>query len=420
MNDNVPLSEQPFISHLIELRDRLLRMVIAVIALLMVLFPFGNDIFHLLAQPVMNALPEGNSMIATKVLSPFLTPLKLAFVASVFLAMPYLLYQLWSFIAPGLYQHEKRLAMPLLVSSIILFYLGAAFAYFVVLPLLFPFLVGVTPKDVEVMPDIADYLDIAIRLFFAFGLAFEVPIATILLVLAKATTPEKLKEKRPYVIVGAFVIGMLLTPPDIISQTMLAVPMWVLFELGLVISRMLVRAREQHAGEADADEDAPAASAAPGAAAAGAAAGAGTAAATAGTPDDGDFRPLNESEMEDEFDRIEAEFDALPDSIDDGAGADAVNTDTDEDVASAGDEAGSGGDQPGWSSDDSADMLDEEETFPQRSAIEALVDSKLEQVAALRNTGAYDEARRLLYEVLSEGNETQVKVARNILEQLDS
>lgn len=419
MSDNATLSEQPFFSHLVELRDRLIRMVAAVIVLLVILFPFGNDIFHMLAQPVMNALPEGNSMIATKVLSPFLTPLKLAFVAAVFLAMPYLLYQLWSFIAPGLYQHEKRLAFPLLLSSILLFYLGAAFAYLVVLPLLFPFLVGVTPKDVEVMPDIADYLDIAIRLFFAFGMAFEVPIATILLVLARATTPDKLAQKRPYVIVGAFIIGMLLTPPDVISQTMLALPMWVLFEIGLVVSRILLRTRGASGDDGGGGDGAPVVAGGMAATAA---------AATSGMRTDVDtevFKPLDDREMEDEFDRIEAEFDALDDSLQDGSpGTESPVEDTvddDDEENDADDEVPNDVDSKAlWSADDSADMLDEEDEFPPRSATEALVDAKLEQVAALRATGAFDEARRLLYEVLSDGNETQVKVARNILKQLDS
>ncbi len=434
MSDNAPLTEQPFFSHLVELRDRLIRMVAAVLVLLIILFPFGNDIFHLLARPVMAALPEGNSMIATKVLSPFLTPLKLAFVASVFIAMPYLLYQLWSFIAPGLYQHEKRLAFPLLLSSIVLFYFGAAFAYFVVLPLLFPFLVGVTPQDVEVMPDIADYLDIAIRLFFAFGMAFEVPIATILLVLAKATTPERLAEKRPYVIVGAFVIGMLLTPPDIISQTMLALPMWVLFEVGLLVSRMLVRRRAATADAADDDAPTETAGAVPATAAAAAG---GAATSTAEPVEPGEFEPLDDRQMEDEFDRIEAEFEALEAESNDrssmggdaaaGTGdPDAASDDDEEDTASVDAErdgpvadAGDAAPPTAWTADDSADMLDEEDAFPARTATEALVDAKLEQIAALRATGAFDEARRLLYEVLSEGNATQIKVARNILEQLD-
>jgi sec-independent protein translocase protein TatC len=415
MSDDPKLAELPFLSHLVELRDRLMRMVLAVLVLLLIMFPFGNDIFHLLAQPVMNALPDDTSMVATKVLSPFLTPLKLAFVAALFIAMPYLLYQMWSFIAPGLYQHEKQLAVPLLLSSIVLFYLGAAFAYFVVLPLLFPFLVGVTPEGVKVMPDIADFLDIAIRLFFAFGLAFEVPIATILLVLAGISTPEKLAEKRPYVIVGAFVVGMLLTPPDIISQTLLAFPIWLLFELGLLFARILQRRRGARLAEDD--EEAP-----PGAAVVATSAG--------NAAQEGEFNPLDEQQMEDEFDHIEAEFDALeasssevekpsnPQRREDDSGADPAD-DYDESEDSdhvRGPEDGSAE----WTEDDSADMLDEEDEFPARTATDALVDAKLEQIAALRATEAYDEARRLLYEVLAEGNETQVGVARNILEQLDS
>lgn len=413
MTDHSTLPEQPFISHLVELRDRLMRMLLAVVLLLLALFPFGNDIFHLLAQPVMNALPEGNSMVATKVLSPFLTPLKLAFVAAVFLAMPYLLYQVWGFVAPGLYQHEKRLAVPLLASSIVLFYLGGLFAYFVVLPLLFPFLVGVTPEGVKVMPDIADFLDIAIRLFFAFGLSFEVPIATILLVLAGVTSPQALAEKRPYVIVGAFVIGMLLTPPDVISQTMLALPMWLLFEVGLIFSRMLVRDRRRRDVDDDDEDDAADERPRPAGGATGVvAAAAGADVATA------DFSPLSDDEMEDEFDRIEAEFEALDRHARENGNdlsAEEANTTEYDDAA----DVNTVEDAPAWTADDAADMLDEED-FPARSATEALVDAKLEQVAALRATEAHAEARRLLYEVLSEGNETQVRVARNILEQLDS
>jgi sec-independent protein translocase protein TatC len=417
MSDETKLSEQPFLSHLVELRDRLLRMVLAVLALLLILFPFGNDIFHLLAQPVMNALPDNTSMVATKVLSPFLTPLKLAFVAAVFIAMPYLLYQMWSFVAPGLYQHEKQLAIPLLVSSIALFYLGAAFAYFVVLPLLFPFLVGVTPDDVKVMPDIADFLDIAIRLFFAFGLAFEVPIATILVVLAGISTPQKLAEKRPYVIVGAFVVGMLLTPPDIISQTLLALPIWLLFETGLLFSRVLQRRRAGR--QAQGNEEVPLAAAA---------SAAGGTAAHEEAVAEGEFNPPDDPAMEDELDRIEAEFDALeeaPASARQEEGTVEGGTaghDDGEEVDAEGAESTSGneGSSVAWTEDDSADMLDEEDEFPPRTATESLVAAKLEQVAALRATEAYDEARRLLYEVLAEGNETQVRVARNILEQLDS
>jgi len=233
--------EQPFMAHLIELRDRLLRIVIVVFVIFLGLFSFANDIYHFLAAPLINQLPEGQQMIATGVVSPFLTPFKLALVASVFIAIPVILHQAWSFIAPGLYKHEKRLAFPLLFSSIILFYVGMAFAYFLVFPVVFGFMAATTPEGVTHAPDIATYLDFALKMFFAFGVAFEVPIATILLILAGVTTAEKLAEKRPYIIVGAFVLGMLLTPPDIISQVMLAFPMWLLFEAGLIFSRVIRR-----------------------------------------------------------------------------------------------------------------------------------------------------------------------------------
>ena len=395
MTDKVTLQEQPFLSHLVELRDRLMRMMLAILVIFVGLFPFGNDIYVFVADPLMRVLPEGTSMIATQVASPFLTPFKLALVTAVFVAMPYLLHQFWGFIAPGLYQHEKRLAVPLLASSVILFYLGAAFAYFVVFPLVFAFLTGVAPEGVAVMTDITHYLDFVLTLFFAFGLAFEVPIATIVLVLAGATTPEKLAAKRPYVIVGAFIIGMFLTPPDIISQTLLAMPMWILFEVGLVFARIVARRRRDRDEEYEDDDDGVDDKSA-------SAVAAGSSAVA-----EGDFEPLDEQEMEDEFDRIEREFDEL-EVPQDGATAPA-SKDT---AASA--------ETVDFSEADSADMLDEEEVFPQRSATEALVDAKLEQVVALRATGALGEARRLLYEVLADGNETQVKVARNILEQLDS
>jgi sec-independent protein translocase protein TatC len=426
MSEQAPLAEQPFISHLVELRDRLMRMVLAVLVIFLGLFPFGNDIYIFIADPLMKVLPEGTSMIATQVASPFLTPFKLALVTAVFIAMPYILHQFWGFIAPGLYQHEKRLAFPLLASSVFLFYLGAAFAYAVVFPLVFAFLTGVAPEGVAVMTDITHYLDFVLTLFFAFGLAFEVPIATIVLVMAGATTPEKLGAKRPYVIVGAFVIGMLLTPPDIISQTLLALPMWVLFEVGLLFSRMIQRDRKQRAEEEEQGEaDMPAAAGF----AAAQSAGAGVAAADI---DSAEFEPPDEQAMEDEFDRIEAQFDALEegrdtDSADPGAASRADMDDSDEDDEDGYDEAEVSTEletpddaPPGWTADDSADMLDEEDEFPARTAIEALVDAKLEQVAALRATGADEEARRLLYEVLSEGDATQVRVARNILDQLDN
>lgn len=241
--------EIPFISHLVELRDRLLRAVLVVLVIFLALFSFANDLYTLLAEPLLKHLPQGSSMIATEVASPFLTPFKLALVASVFLGMPVILYQAWAFIAPGLYKHEKSLAFPLLVSSILLFYTGMVFAYYVVFPLVFGFLATSAPVGVTVMTDITKYLDFVLKMFFAFGVAFEVPIATILLCFTGVTTPDKLVEKRPYIIVFAFVIGMLLTPPDIISQTLLAVPMWLLFEVGVIFSRILIRKRETISNE---------------------------------------------------------------------------------------------------------------------------------------------------------------------------
>ena len=241
--------EMTFVEHLVELRDRLLRVVLAVLCFLVVLFPFANDLYALLAAPLLRHLPEGTSMIATQVASPFLTPFKLTIVLSIFLAMPVVLYQVWSFIAPGLYKHERRLVFPLLISSSLLFYLGMAFAYFVVFPLMFAFFQAVAPEGVAIMTDISAYLDFVLKIFFAFGLAFEVPIATILLVWTGFTTPAALVAKRPYIIVGAFVFGMMLTPPDIISQTLLALPMWLLFELGVILSKIYVKKNASDAGE---------------------------------------------------------------------------------------------------------------------------------------------------------------------------
>ncbi len=229
-------SSMGLMSHLIELRDRLLRIVLAVLFIFLCLFYWANDIYTYLAGPLTQHLPEGSQMIAIDVASPFLTPFKLVLMLSVFLGMPYILYQIWAFVAPGLYKHEKRLAGPLLASSIILFYCGMAFAFYVVFPLVFGFFTSVGPEMVSISTDIGRYLDFVIALFFGFGIAFEVPIATIILVAIGMTTPAKLAEKRPFVIVGAFVIGMLLTPPDIISQVLLAVPMWLLFEAGVIAS----------------------------------------------------------------------------------------------------------------------------------------------------------------------------------------
>lgn len=232
-------NQQPLISHLIELRDRLLRGVIAVLILTAILMPFSNDLYHFLSEPLLRHLPETSTMIATEVASPFLIPFKLTLSTAILLAIPILLSQLWAFIAPGLYDNERKLVFPLLFASTILFFLGIIFAYYVVFPIIFGFLTQAAPEGVAVMTDISSYLDFVLKLFFAFGLAFEVPIATLLLIWTGVSTVESLAEKRPYIIVGAFVIGMLLTPPDVISQTLLALPVWLLFELGLVCSRLL-------------------------------------------------------------------------------------------------------------------------------------------------------------------------------------
>ncbi len=243
MSDDPNDSAMPLVAHLTELRDRLLRAILAVLVVFICLFPFANDIYTFVSQPLRALLPPGTSMIATEVASPFLTPFKLTLFTALFLAIPYVLYQAWGFIAPGMYRHEKRLAFPLLASSILLFYCGAAFAYFVVFPLIFAFFTSVGPEDIAIMTDINRYLDFVLKLFFAFGIAFEIPIAAVLMIWAGVTTPEALARKRPYIIVGCFVFGMLLTPPDIISQSLLALPMWLLFEAGGVAGRLLVRER---------------------------------------------------------------------------------------------------------------------------------------------------------------------------------
>jgi sec-independent protein translocase protein TatC len=232
---------KPLVAHLTELRDKLLRSLLAVLIVFICLFPFANEIYAFVSEPLRSILPDGATMIATDVASPFLTPFKLTMVAAVFLAIPYVLYQVWSFIAPGMYRHEKRLAIPLLVSSVALFYSGAAFAYFVVFPLIFAFFTSVGPTDVTIMTDINRYLDFVLKLFFAFGLAFEIPIAVVISIWADITTPEALIKKRPYIIVGCFVFAMLLTPPDVISQALLAVPMWALFEVGVFFGRLIQR-----------------------------------------------------------------------------------------------------------------------------------------------------------------------------------
>ena len=269
-------TEQPLIYHLIELRDRLLRVVLVVGVVFIALVPFSNTLFSVLSGPLMAHMPDDSSMIAIEVASPFLIPFKLTLFLALFTSIPYVLYQLWSFVAPGLYKHERRLAVPLLVSSTVLFYAGAAFAYFVVFPLVFAFFTGTAPEGVSVMTDISRYLDFVLTLFFAFGAAFEVPVFTVLLVWTGMATQESLREKRPYIIVGAFVIGMLLTPPDIISQTLLAVPVWLLFELGVYFSGWFIKQRDDLSNNSG---DSPVTH----------------------------YKPMSDNEMEEELDRMENE-----------------------------------------------------------------------------------------------------------------
>lgn len=236
---NLNNTAQPLIAHLVELRSRLLRIMAIIGVIFLALLYFSRDIYAFVAKPLVTALPEGTSMIATDVAAPFLVPFKLTLYVSIFMAVPFVLHQVWAFIAPGLYRQEKRLALPLLGSSVFLFYLGCTFAYFVVFPLIFVFFTSIAPEGVAVATDISSYLNFVMKLFLAFGIAFELPIAIILLVWSGATTVAALKEKRSYIIVGCFIVGMLLTPPDVFSQILLAVPMWGLFEIGLIFAAML-------------------------------------------------------------------------------------------------------------------------------------------------------------------------------------
>jgi sec-independent protein translocase protein TatC len=357
--------EQPLVTHLIELRDRLLRMVVAVLVVFVFLYPSANDIYSAIAGPMRDALPEGSSMISTKPVDPFLIPFKLSLQLAIFIAIPYILSQFWGFVAPGLYRHEKRMVVPLLVSSTLLFYCGMAFAYFVVFPLVFTFLAGTAPEGVEVATDMGSYLSFVMTLFFAFGMAFEVPIATIILVWLGVATPESLREKRPYVIVGAFVVGMLLTPPDVISQTLLALPMWILFEMGLIFSKGFVRKPEDETDQSvsegavaskveDGDQGEPVGSEID---------------PTSGSLDPDRFIPLTDAEMEEELDTIEK------------------------------------------TEEKGQDKLPAEPDKTQE---------KLLQVQTYRASGEVEKARDLLYEILQDGNSDQCLVARNILAQLDS
>ena len=240
----VDADEQPFLSHIIELRSRILRALLVVLFLFFPIYYFANDIYGFVSAPLIAQLPDGGNMIATEVASPFLTPFKLSLFVALFAGMPFVLHQIWSFISPGLYLHEKRFAVPLLASSIALFYAGMAFAYFLVFPLVFQFFASVTPDGVTMMTDINRYLDFVLKMFFAFGLAFEIPIATLLLAWSGISSADSMANKRPYVIVGCFVVGMLLTPPDVISQLLLAVPTWLLFEVGIIFARMIERRNE--------------------------------------------------------------------------------------------------------------------------------------------------------------------------------
>jgi sec-independent protein translocase protein TatC len=235
------LAEGTVLSHLVELRDRLLRAMIVTGIVAMPCLFFANDLFTWVIEPLRESLPAGSSVIATSVVAPFMTPFKLALLAAVFFSMPYLLYQLWAFVAPGLYRHERRFAFPLLVSSILLFYTGAAFAYFVVFPVMFQFFVATTPAHVQMMTDMTQYLDFVVLLFFAFGLAFEIPVATVLLVRTGMVKIEAMRKHRGYVLLGIFIIAAFVTPPDAVSQSMMAVPMYFLYEAGIVLARILVR-----------------------------------------------------------------------------------------------------------------------------------------------------------------------------------
>lgn len=266
--------EQSIISHLLELRDRLLHSVLAIVAVFIILFfyPGANKLYSLLAQPLLASLPKGGQMIATEVTTPFFVPMKVAGMAAFLIALPYILYQLWAFIAPGMYAHEKRFALPVVISGTLLFFLGMAFAYFAVFPVVFGFITQVAPEGVAVMTDISKYLDFVLTLFMAFGITFEVPVVVVLMVKMGFVTVQKLKDFRPYMIVGAFVIGAIFTPPDIISQFMLAVPLWLLYELGIVISKLISK---------------PA-------------------------PDDS-YQPLSDAEMEAELDKADTPTQAEPD-----------------------------------------------------------------------------------------------------------
>jgi sec-independent protein translocase protein TatC len=231
--------EQPLVDHLVELRSRLLKAVVGIAVILLALLPFANKLYTTLALPLLKSMPEGATMIATDPIAPFFTPLKFALFLAIVLGAPWIMYQIWSFVAPGLYRHEKKLAIPILVSSVLLFYAGCAFAYYLVLPVVFAFTIGIAPEGVAVMTDIAKYLDFVVVIFLAFGITFEVPVATVIIVRLGWVSVKQLKEARPYLIVAAFVIAAILTPPDVVSQLLLAIPMCILFEIGMWAAKMV-------------------------------------------------------------------------------------------------------------------------------------------------------------------------------------
>jgi sec-independent protein translocase protein TatC len=258
MSEPELLAEGTLMSHLLELRNRLMK---AMLALFLAFIPcaiFANELFTIVAQPIIDKLPKGSTLLATSVVAPFMTPFKVAFYVALFAAMPVVLYQIWAFVAPGLYRREKRFAVPLLASSVVLFYSGVVFAYFVVFPVMFPFLIGTTPTGVTYSPDIAAYLDFVLTMFFAFGIAFEVPVAVVLLVLTGLVPVEKLGANRGYVLIGIFVVAAFLTPPDAISQVIMAVPMYLLYEGGLIMARIMQKMRREAAEAADKEKEAEA------------------------------------------------------------------------------------------------------------------------------------------------------------------
>ena len=261
---------ETFISHLIELRNRLLRSAIAWIVVFVCLFPFANDLYTILAQPMLAKLPKGGQMIATEVVTPFFVPIKVAMMTAFLGVLPYILYQVWAFVAPGLYAHEKKFIVPMVAASVLLFACGMAFAYFLVFPVVFGFIIGIAPVGVAVMTDINKYLDFVITMFMAFGITFEVPIVVIALAYTGMVEIHQLKEARPYVIVGAFVVGAVFTPPDVVSQIMLAVPLWVLYELGVFVAAWMVRNKAKE-------------------------------------PEEEPYQPMSIEEMDQEFDRIDDE-----------------------------------------------------------------------------------------------------------------